>query len=176
MARITRDRIQRQLSEAEGYLDLDLPEKALEILQSRPDWATMPFEANSLTGQALCALGRYREALRPLEAAAALRPDDLYVAIELGRCYKRTHRLAQAIDALERARRHHPEQPLLHYNLACYWSLAHNPSRALDELAIALELEPDRRGLIAGEADFAPLRDNPDFQRLAAGHGHAPSV
>jgi tetratricopeptide (TPR) repeat protein len=176
MARITRDRIQRQLSAAEGYLELDLAQKALEILQSRPDWATMPFEAHFLTGRALRALGRHREALRPLEAAAALRPGDVAVALELGWCYKRTHRLAQAIDVLERARRHHPEQPLLHYNLACYWSLAHNPSRALDELTVALELEPRLRGLIAGEADFDALRDNPDFQRLTAGQGHAPSV
>jgi predicted Zn-dependent protease len=176
MARIEQDRTQRQLGAAEGYLELGLPQRALEILQSRPHWATMPFEANFLTGQALRALDRHREALRPLEAAAALRPDDRAVAMELGWCYKRTHRLAQAIDALERARRHHPEDPLLHYNLACYWSLARNPAKALVALAAALEREPHLHVLIAGEADFDPLRDHPDFQRLAAGHGHAPSV
>jgi tetratricopeptide (TPR) repeat protein len=174
MAWITHDRTQRLLASAEGYLDLDLPEKALGILQGRSDWATMPFEANLLTGQALRALGRHREALKPLEAAAALRPDHLAAAMELGWCYKRTHRLAQAIDALQRARKHHPQEALLHYNLSCYWSLAQNPSKALDELAAALELEPRLRLLIADESDFDPLRDNPDFQRLTA--GHAPSV
>jgi tetratricopeptide (TPR) repeat protein len=174
MAWITRDRTQRHLDAAAGYLDLGLPQKALEILQGRPDWATMPFEAGLLTGQALRALGRHREALRPLETAAALRPDDLVVAMELGWCYKRTHRLAQAIDALERARKHHPRTAELHYNLACYWSLAQNPSKALDGLTIALELEPRLRLQITDEPDFDPLRDNPEFQRLTA--GHAPSV
>ncbi|HEX8200612.1 MAG TPA: tetratricopeptide repeat protein [Isosphaeraceae bacterium] len=174
MVRITRDRTQRLLDAAAGYLELDLPEKALEILQGRPDWATMPFESSLLTGQALRALGRYREALRPLEAAAALRPQAFDVAIELAWCYKRTHRLAQAIDVLDRARRVHPTEPLLRYNLACYWSLAQDPARALAELAVALTLEPRVLRLVADEPDFDPLRAHPEFQRLTA--GHAPSV
>ena len=174
MSRIIRDRIQRRLGEAEGYLMLDLPGKALEILQARSEWATMRFEANALTGEALRALGRYREALRPLEQAAALKPGDVGVAIALGWCYKRTHRLAQAIDALGKASRENPDVPLLHYNLACYWSLAANASKALDELAVALELEPDLVALIPEESDFDTLRGDPDFERLTA--GRAPSA
>ena len=57
----------------------------------------MQFEASYLMGEALRALERYREALKPLEVAAALRPDEVHVALALGWCYKRTHRLAQAI-------------------------------------------------------------------------------
>jgi len=169
MSRIIRDRIKRQLGEAEGYLMLDLPAKALEILERPSDWATMQFEASFLTGEALRSLERYREALKPLEVAAALRPSDVGVAIALGWCYKRTHRLAQAIDALERAERHNPEDPLLHYNLACYWSLAGNAPKALDELSAALELEPKLRDLIADESDFDRLRGNPEFERLTVG-------
>src|SRR4029079_7781548 len=119
MSRIIRDRIKRQLDEAEGYLMLNLPRRALEILESRADWAAMQFGASFLSGEALRSLERYREALKPLEVAAGLRPGDIGVAIALGWCYKRTQRLAQAIDALERAGRHHLEEPhpLLHYNL-----------------------------------------------------------
>ena len=51
--------------------------------------------------------------------------------LALGWCYKRTNRLAQAIDSLERALREHPDEALLHYNLACYWSLAANGPKAL---------------------------------------------
>ena len=167
MSRIIRDRIKRQLDEAEGYLMLNLPRLALEILESRADWATMQFEASFLTGEALRSLERYREALKPLEVAAALRPGDTGVAIALGWCYKRTHRLAQAIDALERAGRHNPDEPLLHYNLACYWSLAGNATKALDELTLALELEPELRTLIPDESDFDSIRGNPAFERLA---------
>ncbi|MDR3633635.1 MAG: tetratricopeptide repeat protein [Isosphaeraceae bacterium] len=169
MSRINRDRIKRQLDEAEGYLMLELPDRALQILESRGDWATMQFEASLLTGEALRSLGRYREALKPLEVAAGLRPSDVSVAIALGWCYKRTHRLAQAIDALERAERHNPDEPLLHYNLACYWSLASNAAKAIDELASALALDPELRNLIADESDFDQLRGNPDFERLTLG-------
>ena len=169
MSRIIRDRIKRQLDEAEGYLMLNLPARALEILECRTDWATMQFEASFLTGEALRSLDRFRDALKPLELAAKLRPSEVGVAIALGWCYKRTHRLAQAIDALERAGRHNPGTPLLHYNLACYWSLAANPSKALDELSLALELEPGLRGLIAAETDFDSLRDDPEFLRLTVG-------
>ena len=164
----TYDRIKRQLGEAEGYLMLNLPKKALAILEGRSDWATMQFEASLLHGEALRVLGRFRDALKPLEVAASLRPGDIGVAIALGWCYKRTHRLAQAIDALSRAVRHNPEEALLHYNLSCYWSLAGNAAKSLDELAAALDLDPDLRALIAKESDFDALRGNPDFDRLAA--------
>jgi tetratricopeptide (TPR) repeat protein len=164
----TYDRIKRQLSEAEGYLMLNMPGKALEILQSRSDWPTMQFESSSLIGETLRVLGRYRDALKPLELAASLKPGDVGVAIALGWCYKRTHRLAQAIDALGRAVRHNPDVALLHYNLSCYWSLAGNPAKSLQKLSDALELDPDLRTLIPHESDFDALRGNPDFDRLAA--------
>ena len=170
MSRIIRGHIKRQLDEAEGYLMLNLPQSALAILERRADWATMQFEASYLMGEALRSLSRYREALKPLEIAAALRPAEVGVAIALGWCYKRTHRLAQAIDALERAGRHNPDAPgLLHYNLACYWSLAGNAAKSVDALAIALDLEPDLRNLIADESDFDQLRGRPEFERLTVG-------
>jgi tetratricopeptide (TPR) repeat protein len=166
--RPTYDRVKRQLGEAEGYLVLNLPLKALEILESRSDWATMQFEASWLTGETLRVVGRFRDALKPLEVAASLRPGDVAVAIALGWCYKRTQRLAQAIDSLSRAVRHNPEVALLHYNLACYWSLAGDHAKSLRKLADALDLDPEIRALIPQEADFDALRGNADFDRLAA--------
>ena len=166
MSSINRDRVRKKIHEAEGYLMLELPRHALEILESGTEWSSMQFEACFLKGEALRSLGRFREALQPLETAATLRPGDTGVALALGWCYKRTNRLAQAIDALDRARRHNPENPLLHYNLACYWSLAGNSSRAIDELGEALELDPNLRTMIVDEPDFERLRGTPDFDRL----------
>lgn len=172
--RINRERILRRLAAAEGYLELDLPLRSLEILQSRPEWGTMQFEACFLTGEAMRSLGQFRDALKPLEIAANLRPGHMGVALALGWCYKRTNRLAQAIDALERAERAHPNDALLHYNLACYWSLAGNPSRAVDELTLAVDLDSRFREKIPAESDFDSLRGNPDFDQLAL--GPAPTV
>lgn len=169
MSRVNREQIRRQLDEAEGFLMLDLPSRSLQILESRSDWSNMQFEANLLKGEALRNLKHYREALKPLEMAANLRPNDSRVALALGWCYKRTNRLAQAIDSLERALRDNPDKALLHYNLACYWALAGNNAKALDALAAALEQEPELRTLIADEPDFDRLRGHPDFDRLATG-------
>jgi len=169
MSRLSREQIRRQLDEAEGFLMLELPNRSLQILGSQSDWSDMQFEANFLKGEALRSLKHYREALRPLEMAANLRPNDPSVALALGWCYKRTNRLAQAIDSLERALVENPDKALLHYNLACYWALAGNDGKALDALATALEQEPELRALIAKEPDFDRLRGHPDFDRLAAG-------
>jgi tetratricopeptide (TPR) repeat protein len=163
------DRIRKQLHEAEGYLELDLPRHSLHILESRTEWPGLQFEACLIKGEALRRLNRFREAIGPLETAAGLRPSDSGVALALGWCYKRTNRLAQAIDSLEAARRNHPDNPLLHYNLACYWSLAANPGRAMEELRMALELEPDLRNRLADEPDFLLLRGNPEFDQLLMG-------
>jgi tetratricopeptide (TPR) repeat protein len=163
----TIDRMMRQLEAARGYLVLNLPTRALEILDSRDDWATMQFEASHLTGETYRVLGRYRDALKPLEIAAALRPGDVEVAVALGWCYKRTHRLAQAIDSLARALRENPREAILHYNAACYWTLANNPAKALESLAQALEIDPEFRSMIADEPDFDAIRSNPEFTRLA---------
>jgi tetratricopeptide (TPR) repeat protein len=163
------ERIRRKLHESEGYLELDLPLHALRILGSRTDWPGLQFEACLIRGEALRRLDRHREAILPLETAANLRPSDSRVALALGWCYKRTNRLAQAIDALDRARKHHPDNALLHYNLACYWSLAGNAMRALDDLHSALELDPDLRTMLGEEPDFHHLRGDPEFDRLVMG-------
>ena len=166
MSSSTPTRIRRQLEEAEGYLMLEMPSYALGILESRAEWPSMPFEANFLKGEALRCLDRYREALQALDVAAALRPDDIAVALAQGWCYKRTNRLAQAVDSLERAARHEPENALIHYNLACYWSLAANESKAVEELSLALRINPELRSLISDESDFNALRGNSTFERL----------
>ncbi len=160
------DPVTRRLLEAEGYLELSMPARALEILESRSDWATVQFEASVLSGEALRQLDRHREALRMLDGAARLRPDDLGVALAQGWCFKRSNRLAQAIDALERAERHHPNEALVRYNLACYWSLANKPANALRKLAEALVLDPSIRRLVVDESDFDRIRDLPEFIEL----------
>lgn len=160
------DQISRHLSEAEGYVMLNMPLKALEILERRSDWANMQFEASLIAGEALRMLERYREAAKSFENAAKLRPNDLQMAIPLAWCYKRTNRLAQAIATLETASNAHPEEALLHYNLACYWSLAGTRQKAFKSLARALELDVEFVRLISDEPDFDPVRDDPVFQRI----------
>jgi tetratricopeptide (TPR) repeat protein len=118
-------------------------------------------------GEALRDLNRFEEALLPLERSADVLPDDIHVLLALGWCYKRTGQLGKAIDALERAVRIDASEAVLHYNLACYWSLARNRTLALKFLAQALEIDSNFRDLIVDEADFDPLRHDPGFQILS---------
>ena len=86
--------------------------------------------------------------------------------LALGWCHKRIGRIDLAIESLEEALSAEPRDALVHYNLACYWSLAANASKALEELTVALHLKPELRRLISDESDFNTLRGNSTFERL----------
>ena len=179
-----RTRQQQLLREAEGYLELvtvfedrwmldrrrrePLARRALDILarigRRHPERARVQF----LKGHALRVLERYDEAVEPLESAAELMPDHIAIWLMLGWCYKRCGRLDLAIRSLERASRVDPGEAIVYYNLACYWSLAGNVRKAIPLLAKALVMDPNYRDLIAGESDFDPVRDHPDFRALVS--------
>lgn len=168
MSRSQRIRLSRLIQEAEGYLELDMPQHALDVLAPIEESGTFKGHLLYLRGEALRSLERYAEALEPLQAAAELNPSNIQIWLALGWCYKRSGRLDLAIEALEQAREVQPGLPLIHYNLACYWSLAGNKQRALKFLSRAIHMDPQFRDLIGAETDFDPLRNDPDFQALTA--------
>jgi tetratricopeptide (TPR) repeat protein len=177
-------RRKRLLAEAEGYLELvmafadqwsppasqriTLAERALDTLAEIPELANQRTQGLFLTGQAYRVMHRYRDALSPLELAAELEPENIRIWLALAWCQKRTGRLDLAIRSLENALAGDPGEAIIHYNLACYWSLAGNPPTAIRYLSQALEISPAYRDLIADETDFDPIRRLRDFQELAA--------
>jgi Flp pilus assembly protein TadD len=164
--RIRHARIQR---EAEGYLELGMPEHTLQALGRLGSPAAFNGHALYLWGESLRAMQRYYEALMPLQRAAKAAPDDIRVRIALGWCYKRTGQLDLAIDALEQALLVEPTKALLRYNLACYLSLAGQKRRALRYLSQALAIDPAYRELVEAESDFDSLRADPRFQAICTG-------
>ncbi len=161
-------RISRMVREAEGYLELGLPEQAADFLKRRSALVPESGRASYLLGEALREAERYNEAAVPLERTAELMPDDMHVRLALAWCYKRTGRLEYAIEAIEAAVRSDPHEAILHYNLACYWSLARNRRRALRCLSRALDLDGNYLDLVPYEADFDVLRDDPEFQMITS--------
>lgn len=56
-----------------------------------------------------------------------------------------------------------PDQPSLHYNLACYASLAGDSDRAIEHLARAFEGDPRTREWAATDSDLDPIRSDPRY-------------
>ena len=153
----------RAIEEAEGYTELGMLEHALRALQRRGSLVHGNGRACYLLGEAFRELSRYEEALLPLERSADLMPDDIQVWLALGWCYKRTGQLGKAIESLEKALIVDSSEAILHYNLACYWSLARNRTLALQYLSRALEIDCNFRDMIGSEHDFDALRQDADF-------------
>jgi tetratricopeptide (TPR) repeat protein len=166
-----RVQLQRACVEAEGYLELGMADVALKTLQRRGHLVHGDARGCYLLGETLRELRRYREAVFPLRRCLELIPDDVHVSLALGWCYKRIGRLDEAIAALEHAVLVEPGDAILHYNLACYWSLAGNSRRALQHLAEAIDIDGNFRDMVADEPDFDPIRSDPLFQSLTTALG-----
>ncbi len=161
-----RERVRRVRREAEGYLELGMPEYALRSLQRRGRLVHSDSRGCYLLGECLRELRRYNEAIFPLRRSLQLIPDDIHAWMALAWCYKRVGQLDRAIGSLERAVEIEPGEAVLHYNLACYWSLAHNPHQALRYLTNALDIDGNFRDFVSDEPDFDPMRADPQFQSL----------
>jgi tetratricopeptide (TPR) repeat protein len=164
----TRDRIRLKQIErqSEGLLELGLVQQALDNLARLGSLVDSSPRALYLQGEALRTLDRCEEALTPLVKAAQATPRDIHVWLALAWCRKRTSRIDLAIAAMERALRAKPSEALVHYNMACYLSLAGQKPRAIDHLSKALALDEEFRALVERERDFDPIRSDPEFQAL----------
>lgn len=182
MSTLQRNGNQQLLREAEGYLDLisaladhyqlrtenveRLARRALATLDRIIDHTDRRSRWLHLRGLALKALGRYREAIVDLEEATELDPYNLHLWLDLGYCHRRGDRLDLAIQALEEALMIDGCDAIVHYNLACYWSLANSPKLAVAYLTRAVEIDSNYRDRIADERDFDPIRGHSAFAQL----------
>jgi tetratricopeptide (TPR) repeat protein len=179
-------RIRRKqlLREAEGYLELitvledrwplsrgrreAVASRALETLDRLPRRDRERSEVVMLKGMLLRAVERYDEAIGPLKSAAESDPDNVQIWLALAWCYKRIGRLDMAIQSLEEALCADSSDAIVHFNLACYWSLAHNAKLAVAYLARAFDIDSNYRDLVDDEADFDPIRNHPEFMALTS--------
>ena len=163
--------------EVEGYLDLvmvlsdpfeldgtardPVARRVLHFLDRIPPDRKYDVERLYYRGEALRVMERYEESLEALQEAAELHPGQVHIWLAIGWCEKRLGRIERAISALEEAVLVDPENALVHYNLACYFSLAGDPDMALHELATASRVDVDYLNLVKDEVDFDPIRDDP---------------
>lgn len=167
MAKNLRLRRERRLEAARGYLMLDMPDHALRELNGIEDPERATFAIQQLRGEALRQKEDYEAAIDAYQRARDENAGDLTVLMGLAWCYKRRDRLDRAIELMREAYEVAPEEAVVLYNLACYFSLSGDKEQALSWLGRALRMDSSLRKLIPEETDFDPLRDDPDFQFIA---------
>jgi tetratricopeptide (TPR) repeat protein len=159
-------RLKRLLLAAEGYLTLHMPEHALHMLSKVRDPGVLDFEFHRLRAEAYRGLQQWEQALQDFDHCRSLQPKNIDVLMGLAWCYKRVGQLPQAIAVMHAAHQIDGREPIIPYNLACYYSLAKNKSQALSWLGRALRMHQGLVRLVPQETDFDPLRNDPDFQKL----------
>ncbi|MEZ6046606.1 MAG: hypothetical protein R3C11_13740 [Planctomycetaceae bacterium] len=156
----------RVLKAAEGYLELELPDQALRELDQIKSPDELRCQYHILRAEAFRQRGEFEAALLSYHKSHCGEPANLIVLMGMAWCYKRTGQLHRSIQMMKRALEIEPENALIQYNLACYYSLDHDKPQALSWLGRAFRLDRSLVKLVSDETDFDPLRNDPDFQYI----------
>lgn len=159
---------QRLALEAEGWLELKLPDEALpriDRLLSTPMGRPLGLH---LRVRAYVELGRYRDALGDLDELQGYEHDAEWLDVTEAWCRKRTDDLQGAIDCMRRLIERNRRSAIGHFNLGCYLALAGRSADALDELSVACGIDPTFRELARDEKDLVSLHGLPQFRDLLA--------
>ena len=93
-------------------------------------------------------------------------PFDSLAVFNLGYSLHRQKRLDEAAEQYRISKDFHEFRPFSLYNLACIDALQQRPDEAIGNLNAAISEGFISRQGISGDADFAGLKDDPEFQRL----------
>ncbi|MBU1113204.1 MAG: hypothetical protein KKH93_04960 [Candidatus Omnitrophica bacterium] len=94
------------------------------------------------------------------------RPEFVGALISLGDAYTRRGLYQEGLAVDRKLADLRPDDPIIHYNLACSLSLVGNPQEALRELKKAILLGYDDFSYIMEDADLKNVRDLPEFKTL----------
>lgn len=158
--------LQRLADQIDGWLDLRVPERALELLEPMLAEAAGRPAGLVLRVRALARLGRFAEALPDLAELRQREPEEGWVDLTEAWCRKRTADLRGAIACLERLLARDRKSDLAWFNLACYLALAGDTDQAIDALTMACGLAETCRDYARDDPDLDSLRNDPRFRQL----------
>ena len=107
--------------------------------------------------------GDWQEAERNYKMALHHDKTLYQVYINLSTAYLQGGAYSEALKTLEQLRSMQPENPMLHYNLACYYSLTGDNRSALESLKKATILGFKNKRQIESDSDLKNLRKNKEF-------------
>lgn len=158
--------LRRRAAEAEGWLELRCPQKAIEKIQPLLDTPDARPAGLYLRTRALIDQGEHAEALKDLAELRPLGTDPDWVDLTEAWCLKRLGRLEDAVARMEEMIARSHQSAIGHFNLGCYLALLGQKDRAIDEVTLACGLSDDYRKLAVDEEDLASLRGDPRFDEL----------
>jgi len=104
---------------------------------------------------------------RILRQETEIHPENLEALAGLAHCLTALGRLEEGLRVDQRLVALAPDDPNVHYNLACSLALLGRKGEALDALEAAAALGYDDGEHLLGDSDLAALRDEPRFRALA---------
>jgi tetratricopeptide (TPR) repeat protein len=125
-------------SDAQPAAALDAYQKAIAWDESNPRKSEQPYVN---LGSLLLEQGRSQDAIKPLETAVLLAPDNAYCRLRLGAAYFRTGKMDQAQQELEKSIQLDPENAAAHYQLGKVYKATHQVARATAEFDRTAELQ-----------------------------------
>jgi Flp pilus assembly protein TadD len=93
-------------------------------------------------------------------------PDNLDALAELGQAFTRQGRIEEGLAVDQRLARLVPENPTVHYNLACSLAMLGQVDTALDALERAVRLGYDDVGFLQEDEDLQSLRRESRYREL----------
>ena len=158
--------LQRAVDEADGWLELRCPERALELLD--PLVATPECKAMGLALRirANVRLSNFAAALTDLAELRLEHPKHEWVDLTEAWCRRRHNDLPGAIRCIEQLLSTNWQHHIAHFNLACYLALSGDADKAIDALSLACGLNQDCRTFAIDEPDFDSLRTDERFRQL----------
>ena len=93
-------------------------------------------------------------------------PDNVDILLLLGNLYTQAGQHEKGLDIDRKLVKLRPADPVVHYNLACSYSLLKHTPEALEELERAMELGYDDYVHLRSDKDLDNIRGEPRFKTL----------
>ncbi len=111
--------------------------------------------------------------VRILEAALKGNPDSFDVLFELGNAYTQSSRYEEGLEIDRRLIRLRPDNPIVHYNLACSLSLLGEIDESLEELETCFMLGYREYNYVISDSDLENVRMDNRFAELIERYLHS---
>ena len=145
-------------------------EKAIELYMHAAEVNPEDFQVPMFLAMAYASLGRKQDEMRvrlgalgTLERHIKLNPHDTRAIYFAAQNLLRVGERAKAMALAEEAMRQGIDEPVVLYNLACFFATGGEPDRALDLLERAVTLGWGDRAWMEHDSDFAAIATHPRF-------------